>query len=1413
MPGKWFPERNSDDSDDVWLVAGDGHVVLFYMLNKDDAEEMNSTFFLLALVKLAAPFTDGAILQRDMRVPIWGTGAAGETVRVSFAGQERTTVVGADGRWRVDLEPLAASSEGRDLTANDLTVRDVLVGEVWLCSGQSNMAVPLWGDSPRARDRLGGQVGPITTRPTLRFAKLRNGWNDVPQTDETIVWERALPAFLTSGDVSAVAFWYGQYLQGALNVPIGLFEACVGATDIETWIPDCRASCPPAHAGKGGLQPAQYHNGKVAPICPYALRGAIWYQGESNTFESEIPKYPSRMRELLQGWKRVFANPRFRLYFAQLCPWGNPLVPAMQEAQQRFAESEPDAGMAVLCDVGNIHDIHPNDKQVVGLRLALLALKRDYGFTDLVADSPVLRSWRVEDGRFLLDFDHVTRWSVYDPDWRTQRDVANSRDYGFEVAGADGVWVKAQIGNFRQAEDSVRPEYRGQITNRTLVVFAPEVRAPRALRYLHSAPWRGFLMNEAGLPVGAFHVDHPSVRIEPRDAPETWFHVIGGNASKEGLSADVQAIAAAGLGGIQFFHGRAVGLDPKPWPGVKEQIPCLSPKWGGLVSHLADECAARGLSFKLQNCPGWSMSGGPWVPKEKAMRTLVAFPPGRKPRFDADDDYREIGEVTFPAPVGEAETALLPDAVETNGDVRVFRFARPVTVRTVTLTNPQRLNHDWCYEPKIRFRLEADGAVALDRDCPAGAWFDEADMTFSVTAHTAAVWRLSVAHVHPLKRFPEVRFSAAARLDGWEAKVGLALREFTMGTDAAPVETDGSRTLVFGHCNAKRRNGPAPAEATGWECDKMDPAGFEANYAGYVRRLLSGPLAGQRVEGLVVDSWECGPARWTPKMEEAFQRQNGYALRPWLPALFGYVLGSVSETERFLLDWRRTCSRLVEDNYYGTIARLAKADGLSVQYETAFGDVLTGDLLRFWKYADEPMCEFWSPFDDANGYVTSYNFKPVRPCVSAAHLYGKRRVSAEAFTSARLTFDETLQGLKEDANLHLCRGVTHLVFHTYTHNPVVKGLPPGSSFGCGIGTPFLRGQTWWPFMPGFTRYLAVCGHELERGTPVVDVLWYLGDALGHKPDERGDRFGPGYKYDYLNRDVLETRLTVRDGRFVLPDGLGYRVLWIPDGTFLLPETRRRLATLEAMGGRIVYGDFTPDWPADVAGAPYWYHRRDGDESIYFLANFRQPFKGVVRLRDWPRPIDLELAPGEGRFVYVKGDTLRMMEPETGRTRFDATACGEQALEGWSRPLGLWRDLPGTYAEKGFSGTRRYDCKVTRPFPASDARSIVLDLGEVTSCCARVLVNGREVAKIWSAPARVDVTESLKDGVNEIAVDVTSTWHNRLIVDAGLPEGERQTWTILNWRGPQRGQAFAPSGWVGPARFVFLRDDGTKGQCR
>ncbi len=157
-------------------------------------------------------------------------------------------------------------------------------------------------------------------------------------------------------------------------------------------------------------------------------------------------------------------------------------------------------------------------------------------------------------------------------------------------------------------------------------------------------------------------------------APETWFHIIDGNASREGLAADIKAIAEAGIGGIQFFHG---GWGGDVWPGVKEPIPCLSEKWVELVKFAETECHRRGLAFKMQNCPGWSMSGGPWITPDKAMRKLVAFEPGKKPKFEADDDYHEIGSVTFPwVPI-----------MEDGG------------VSAVTFPNPQQINHHWAYEP------------------------------------------------------------------------------------------------------------------------------------------------------------------------------------------------------------------------------------------------------------------------------------------------------------------------------------------------------------------------------------------------------------------------------------------------------------------------------------------------------------------------------------------------------------------------------------------------------------------------------------------------------------------------------------------------------------------------------------------
>ena len=884
-------------------------------------------------------------------------------------------------------------------------------------------------------------------------------------------------------------------------------------------------------------------------------------------------------------------------------------------------------------------------------------------------------------------------------------------------------------------------------------------------------------------------------------SPETWFHLIGGNVSKEGLTADLEAIKAAGISGIHFFHGEFRHDDV--WPGVGEQISCLGPKWDDAVRHIGRECQRLGLDLKLQACPGWAMSGGPWIADETAMRSLVTSGNGR--------DYRPICEMDVPSPAGESPGEVRPVSVTTNGDERVYVFSQPVVLRSVVLPSAQCYNHGFCYEPGLRATLAAEGSggrrVVFDRDYPVSNYSDGFGETFSFSATTAAVWRLIVSHVHPVKPrgiLPDPVFSSATRLDGWEGKAGLTLRSLSHATGIA-YEKPGPGTvhMTFGHVNAGRKNHPAPPEATGWECDKLDPKGAEASFAGYVARLLDGPLKGLPVKGLLLDSWECGAQTWTEKMPVYFAAMNGYGLEKWLPALFGHVVESPSATESFLRDWRRTTGELVKENFYRRVAELAHAHGLEVQYETAMGDVIAGDILSYWKYADVPMCEFWSPHDDANGFVTSYDFKPVRPCVSAAHIYGKRRVAAEAFTSFKLTWNETLFDLKRDADRHFSRGVTHCVFHTYTHNPRVGMAPPGSAFGRGIGTPFMRGQSWWRHMPHFTDYLARCAELLEEGLPVVDVLWYLGDDCAHKPSEKSP-FPRGFKYDYCTCDALSTRATVDGGgSLTFPDGMKYSILWMPEGTYLRESSAALVASLEAAGATVVRGGLAslekalsamvPDVVYDAPEGErlddfMWYHRRSAESGdLYFLAtSSARGYEGNVRFRADGVARRISLSPFGSAFVRLSGGTATFEDPS--RKSSGPVPSLSAAASRIPVPLdGLRMETEYLHApERTYTGSFAIA-------KGLDTSRCALDLGKVHGI-AEVYVNGGHAATLWCEPYRCDVSKFSCAGENSLRIVVTGTWRNRLVYDASLLPEVRKTWTSPMLK---PGEACAPAGIEGP----------------
>jgi len=479
-------------------------------------------------LELASPFADGMVLQRGRPVPVWGTALPGEVVTVSFAGNEVSAAAGGDGRWKASLPPMQASKEGRTLSVRGSSgpdaskaVSDVLVGEVWYVSGQSNAECPLWnnakdGNNPRFRDRNGALVAQMTVRKHVRMCYASNyKTSETPRERAAfpVKWESFTPETLAEGHgFSAIGVYYALELYAALDVPIGVVGSYWGGTRIEPWIPaEGFASIgmdpetdPLARTTAAGTprdsrqQPSRLWNEMVNPFAPMAMRGVVWYQGCSNSADAP-ERYTRLMHALYNGWSLKFENPAMKLYFVQLAPWSGGGHPEFQQAQQKFADEEPNAALAVINDLGNLTDIHPNDKEPVARRLAVHALRRDYGFDWIEDDSPRLSSWKVEGDKFVMTFDHAKSFYLYNEKYCSQEN-------GFEICGADGVWRPGRIHHFiRHAKDGT---YRGGIDGgNTLEVSADGVERPVKLRYLYSRPWRGTLYNEVCLPLGAFAID------------------------------------------------------------------------------------------------------------------------------------------------------------------------------------------------------------------------------------------------------------------------------------------------------------------------------------------------------------------------------------------------------------------------------------------------------------------------------------------------------------------------------------------------------------------------------------------------------------------------------------------------------------------------------------------------------------------------------------------------------------------------------------------------------------------------------------------------------------------------------------------------------------------------------------------
>jgi len=618
---------------------------------------------------------------------------------------------------------------------------------------------------------------------------------------------------------------------------------------------------------------------------------------------------------------------------------------------------------------------------------------------------------------------------------------------------------------------------------------------------------------------------HPNGDLErrfasPPDSARPWVYWMwmDGNLSRDGITADLEAMKQAGIGGVIICEVN-VGVPRGP-------VEFMSPEWKKLFKHVVKEAERLGLEITLNAGPGWTGSGGPWVRPEQSMQHLVASAteitgpkrfegplprPQRRPAFFGDgalpaelekaknDYYRDVALLAFPTAMGEARIADIDE--------------KALYVRAPYSSQPG-------VKPFLPMPAEYPAL-------PAGAAIERGrvvDLSDRLTADGVFAWDV-----------PDGRWTV----------------------------------LHFGRTTNGANTRPAPAPGLGLECDKFDKAALDSHFDSFVGALLReiGPRRTSPGAGwtfLHIDSWEMGAQNWTGAFREEFRRRRGYDLLPYLPALTGRVVESLEVSERFLWDLRLTAQELVVENHALHLKELGRRHGFGLSIEpydmTPCADMTLGTA------ADVPMGEFW-----LYGFHTAHS---VIEAASVAHTCGRRVVAAEAFTSSEAeAWRAHPASMKALGDWAFAAGINRIVFHRYQHQPR-PGLRPGMTMGP-YGVHWERTQTWWDMVPAYHAYLARCQFMLRRGLPVADICFLVGEgaprvfrapatALRGDPPDR-----LGYNFDGCAPETLLTSMSVKNGRLVLPDGMSYRVLVLPEQETMTPALLRKVKDLVEAGATVV----------------------------------------------------------------------------------------------------------------------------------------------------------------------------------------------------------------------------------------------------
>ncbi|MCX7011354.1 MAG: glycosyl hydrolase [Candidatus Sumerlaeota bacterium] len=611
-----------------------------------------------------------------------------------------------------------------------------------------------------------------------------------------------------------------------------------------------------------------------------------------------------------------------------------------------------------------------------------------------------------------------------------------------------------------------------------------------------------------------------------------WFW-INGNVSKEGITADLEALKYAGVGGVIWME-----VGGGQWAPDGNVTP-LSSQWHDCMQWAVRECARLGMEFDISVDFGYG-SGGPHITPELSMQKLVwsekIIEGGRT--LSVTLDKPGVSSKALPRSKAKVSEAVL-DQIERSD------FYKDVAVIAVPL--PESPEAQAYRIADLQMKNGLSGSLHRGRESAQEPPVD------AVTPN-------------------EQVFDLTGKMD----------RDGHLTWGPPP-----GRWLVirFGHVSNLKMTRPCPPMAVGLECDRLAPAGIETHYDAFLKKIFAeaGAEAGKTLDYVHIDSWEAGGQNWTETFPAEFLKRRGYDLRPWLPVMTGRVVGSAELAERFLWDVRATVGEMIRDNYANRLRELARQHGIQLSIE-AYGRLCIDDL-SYAGIGDMPMSEFWAMGNSAFPAPGNWEIS-TKAMASAAHTYGKPVVGAESFTSGRGWRDHPflLKGMGDRA---FCRGVNRMVFHCSAHQPY-ENMVPGLTHRR-WGEHFQRFNTWWDYSRVWTDYLSRCQYLLQQGEFVADVCYWFGEGAPLSVNDMKASIPAGYDYDLCSSELV-LQMRVRDGRLVLPSRMNYRYLLLPETDRMTLPLARKIRELIDDGARVIGG--TPP-----IGSPSLADYPRGDEEI------------------------------------------------------------------------------------------------------------------------------------------------------------------------------------------------------------------------